>query len=161
MSTFRRTVLIVFLIVLPSTTIAQPSATAAWSDLDLRTAVNGLIIHSDAKAGYAVKIFGTVLARLCKLCDASPAYVASLLISMHKDVKEKGFDRKFVPVVMNYNKIVGSVDRIYAERGIAIENRSELCKTLAAMYMTVRPETKTADGAAEDIIDAYTAFLGK
>ena len=154
MATFRRTVLILMFIVLPSTTIAQ-------GVLDFRTAVTRLIIHSDVKTVYAENIFGTILHRLCMKCDANPAYVASLMISMHKAVKEKGFDRKFIPVVMNYNRIVGSVDRIYAERGIAIEKRSEFCKTLAAMYMTVRPVTKTSAAATENIIEAYMVLLGK
>lgn len=143
-------------IILPSTTVAQDHPEA-----DLQTAVTGLIIHSDVKTAFAEKAFEVALRRLCVLCDANPTYMASLMISMHKAVKGKGFDRKFIPVVMNYNRIVGTVDRIYAERGRAIERRTELCTTLAGKYITVRPETETAEAAASDIIDGYSAFLGK
>ncbi|MDE2848187.1 MAG: hypothetical protein OXO51_15905 [Gemmatimonadota bacterium] len=154
MAKFRRTVLVFSLIILPSTAVAQ-------DDLDLRTAVTVLIIHSDVKTAFAEKAFEVALRRLCVLCDAKPAYVASLLISMHKDVREKGLDKKFIPVVMNYNRIVGTVESTYLKRKLPIESRSELCKTLAAMYMTVRPETRTSAEAVEDIIEGYAVFLGK
>lgn len=161
MATFRRTVMILVFIILPSMAIAQPSTTVDYDNLDVQAAVTGLIIHSDVKTVFAEKVFEVALRRLCVLCDAKPAYVASLMISMHKAVKEKGFDKKFIPVVLNYNRIVGAVESTYLKREIEIESRSELCKTLAAMYMTVRPETRTAADAATDIIDGYSVFLGK
>ena len=157
----RITLPILICIVLLSWAAAKPPEAAAQDNLNVQTAITGLIIHSDVKTNFAEKAFEVALRRLCRLCDAKPAYVASLMISMHKAVKEKGHDPKFIPVVMNYNRIVGAVEEIYRQRQVAIEDRSELCKKLAAMYMTVRPETKTAADAATDIIDAYMVFLGK
>ena len=168
MATFRCTVLILIFIILPSETIAQtpataeqPSTTVDYDDLDVQAAVTGLIIHSDLKTDYAEKIFETVLPKLCMACDAKPAYVAMLMISMHKAVKAAGVDKKFIPAVMNYSRIVGTVDRMYAERGLAIEKRTEFCSTLVSKYITVRPETETSAAAADDIIEAYKAFLDK
>lgn len=137
-----------------------PDTASGFAAVDVLTAVTRLIIHSDVKTSFAEKIFGAVVPRLCRLCDAKPAFVASVLISTHKEVREKGLDRKFIPVVMNYNRIVGIVEGIYNERGITIERRSEFCKTLAAMYMTLRPQAPSAAAAVTDIIDAYTVFLG-
>lgn len=53
MAKYRHALIILFIMALPATTAAQPSET----DLDLQTAVTGLIIHSDVKTVFAEKAF--------------------------------------------------------------------------------------------------------